>query len=120
MLFEVAPLQVRRTVFIPPTLRFEALSVNGAGAAAQYLPPVFKLLKLAVPPPHDHFAGCPDRRVTPSVSGRIGGAGNCPTVGAGIVPSASGEREVAQSTRDDRFAVGPHCCVKVSAKRDVR
>jgi hypothetical protein len=44
MLVEVAPLQVRRTVFIPPTLRPAALSVNGAGAAAQYLPPVFKLL----------------------------------------------------------------------------
>src|SRR4030095_15226799 len=31
MLFAVAPLQVRRTVFIPRTLRFAALSVIGPG-----------------------------------------------------------------------------------------
>jgi hypothetical protein len=49
MLAEVAPLQVRRTVFIPPTLRPAALSVIGLGVGvgvgedcAQYLPPVFK------------------------------------------------------------------------------
>jgi len=39
---EVAPLQVRRTVFISLTLRFAALRVIiGAPACAQYLPPVF-------------------------------------------------------------------------------
>jgi hypothetical protein len=32
MLAEVAPLQVRSTVFTPPTLRPEALSVIGSGA----------------------------------------------------------------------------------------
>src|SRR4030095_14647783 len=42
MLVEVAPLQVRRTVFIPPTLRPLAPSVNAIGGGAQYLPPVFK------------------------------------------------------------------------------
>src|SRR5436190_13698508 len=52
MLPEVAPLQVRRTVFIPPTLRPAALSVIGAGVgvgvgvglgvAAQYLPPMLE------------------------------------------------------------------------------
>src|SRR5205809_362489 len=50
ILAEVAPLQVSRTVFIPPTLRPAALSVIGAGVGvgvgepdwAQYLPPVFR------------------------------------------------------------------------------
>src|SRR4029453_11378268 len=43
MLAEVASLQVRRTVFIPPTLRPAALSVIvGEPDCAQYLPPVFK------------------------------------------------------------------------------
>src|SRR4029453_19545885 len=43
MLAEVAPLQVRRTVFIPPPLRPAALSVIvGEPDCAQYLPPVFK------------------------------------------------------------------------------
>src|SRR4029453_5661628 len=43
MLAEVAPLQVRRTVFIPPILRPAALSVIvGEPDCAQYPPPVFK------------------------------------------------------------------------------
>src|SRR4030095_14821271 len=43
MLAEIASLQVRRTVFIPPTLRPAALSVIvGEPDCAQYLPPVFK------------------------------------------------------------------------------
>src|ERR1041385_7929259 len=50
MLVEVAPSQVRRTVFIRPILWPAALSVIGPAAAAQYLPPVFKGLPLL--PPH--------------------------------------------------------------------
>jgi hypothetical protein len=43
--------------------------------------------------------------------GRIGDAGGCPTIGAGIV-SAAGVQIVwiRISAPDDRFAVGPHCC----------
>ena len=50
MLAEVAPLQVSRTVFIPPTLRPTALSVIGPGVAAQYLPPVLTVLPASPPP----------------------------------------------------------------------
>src|SRR4030095_15248716 len=64
MLAEVAPLQVRRTVFIPPTLRPLALSVIvGEPDCAQYLPPVL----LVVFPPQTiislsvHTAVWPDR-----------------------------------------------------------
>ena len=38
--------------------------------------------------PDDHFAAGPHCRVTVSASGRVGGAGGCPTVRAGIVPPA--------------------------------
>src|SRR5262245_59801368 len=40
MSVEVAPLQVRRTVFIPPTLRPLPLSVIVGPDCAQYLPPL--------------------------------------------------------------------------------
>ena len=38
--------------------------------------------------PDDHFTAGPDRRVTLSGSGRVGGAGGCPTVRARIVSPA--------------------------------
>src|SRR5262245_15226583 len=45
MSVEVAPSQVRCTVFIPPTLFFVPLSVIvGEPACAQYLPPVFRYI----------------------------------------------------------------------------
>ena len=54
-----------------------------------YLPPVFKSAGAAVKSaPDDHFTAGPDCCVMPSGSGRVGGAGGCPTVGAGIVPPA--------------------------------
>ena len=52
-----------------------------------YLPPVFNRA-LATAAPDDHFAASPHCRVRLSGIGRIGGAGGCPTVGAGIVSSA--------------------------------
>src|ERR1043166_4682392 len=66
MSVELAPLQVRRTVFIPPTLRFAAVSVIGPPASAQYLPPVLSaagnplqtIISLPV-----HTAVCSDRAV---------------------------------------------------------
>ena len=38
--------------------------------------------------PNDHFTAGPDCRVSCSGSGRVGGAGGCPTVRAGIVSTA--------------------------------
>ena len=38
--------------------------------------------------PDDHFTAGPDCRVTVSASGRVGGAGGCPTIRAGIVSPA--------------------------------
>src|SRR5262245_59849187 len=50
MSVEVAPLHVRRTVFIPPTLGFAALSVMGPPACAQYLPPALQQVSARAPP----------------------------------------------------------------------
>ena len=52
-----------------------------------YLPPVFKWLPVSSAP-DDHFAAGPHCRVTISAIGRVGGAGGCPTIGAGIVSPA--------------------------------
>ena len=49
-----------------------------------YLPPVLK----DVAAPDDHFTAGPDCRVTVSASGRVGGAGGCPTIRARIVSPA--------------------------------
>ena len=51
-----------------------------------YLPPVFK--GVVKPTPDDHFTAGPHCRVIFSGSGRIGGAGGCPTIRAGIVSPA--------------------------------
>ncbi len=44
---------------------------------------------VGVSAPDDHFAAYPHCRVPISASGRSGSAYGCPTVGAGVVPSAS-------------------------------
>ena len=55
-----------------------------------YLPPVFKaLLKSTKSAPNDHFTAGPHCRVIGSGSGRVGGAGGCPSIRAGIVSPAS-------------------------------
>ena len=66
--------------------------------------------------PDDHFTAGPDCRVSDSASGRVGGAGGCPTIRAGIV-SPAGVQKIADcvsSTPDDHFTAGPHCRVKYS------
>ena len=49
---------------------------------------------------------------------RVGRAGGCPTVGAGIVPPAGvdwvGTEGTGASTPDNHFAAGPHCRVGVA------
>ena len=55
--------------------------------------------------------------MTRSGRGRVGGAGGCPTVGAGIVPvRRCSSRWTVVSAPDDHFAAGPHCRVTVSAR----
>src|ERR1043166_1023447 len=103
MVAEFAPLQLRRTVFIPPPLRPEALSVipTGVGVGVWHRPGLSAVSPAAVEEhlglvivsaPHDHFAAGPHREVcclkTGSRKGRVGDAGGCPTVGAGIISAA--------------------------------
>ena len=78
-----------------------------------YLPPVFKPTDPSSAP-DDHFAAGPHCRVSESGSGRVGRAGGCPTVGAGIVSarrcSKTAEGAVT-SAPDDHFTAGPDCRV---------
>ena len=52
-----------------------------------YLPPVLKSVASSASAPDDHFTAGPDCRVRFG-QGRVGRAGGCPTVGAGIVSPA--------------------------------
>ncbi len=51
--------------------------------------------------------------------GRVGGAGGCPTVGAGIISPAGVQKRqpLVNSAPDDHFTAGPHCRVTSSAQR---
>ena len=53
-----------------------------------YLPPVFKKPVSPSSAPDDHFTAGPHCRVNVSGSGRVGRAGGCPTIRAGIVSPA--------------------------------
>ena len=54
-----------------------------------YLPPVLEITATeSSSAPNDHFTAGPDCRVTDSARGRVGGAGGCPTIRAGIVSPA--------------------------------
>ena len=85
-----------------------------------YLPPVFKSHCTHLSSPDDHFIASPHCRVTGSGSGRVGGAGGCPTIRAGIV-SPAGVQITADiiSSPDDHFTASPHGCVIASASRRV-
>ena len=62
--------------------------------------------------PDDHFTAGPHCCVIESASGRVGGAGGCPTIRAGIVSPAGVQIRCAiKSTPDDHFTAGPHCRV---------
>ena len=65
--------------------------------------------------PDDHFTASPHCRVTESGSGRVGGAGGCPTIRARIVSPAGVHDRHVPSAPDDHFTAGPHCRVTVSA-----
>ena len=50
-----------------------------------------------------------------SAGGRVGSAGGCPTVGAGIISAAGVQIAAVISTPDDHFTAGPDCRVRLSA-----
>src|SRR5207248_10560833 len=66
--------------------------------------------------PHDHFTAGPYCHVIAARTGRIGGAGGCPTVGAGVVSPAGVQIAAAISAPDDHFTASPHCCVLCSGR----
>src|SRR5439155_7224711 len=59
--------------------------------------------------PDDHFAAGPHCCVNGSGSGRVAGAGGCPTVGAGVVSAAGVKIDgaAASSAPDDHLIAGP-------------
>jgi hypothetical protein len=65
--------------------------------------------------PDDHLAAGPHCRVSVSGIGRVGGAGGCPTVGAGGVSPTRVKIAAIKAAPDNHFAAGPHCRVSVSA-----
>ena len=83
-----------------------------------YLPPVLKSQVGTKSAPDDHFTAGPDRRVRAPGSGRVGGAGGCPTVRAGIVSPAGVKNAFPESrpAPDDHFRAGPNPRVTVSAE----
>ena len=90
------------------------LSVSGS-----YLPPVFKRLKPSNPLQTIISLPLHTARVTNSGRGRVGSAGGCPTVGAGIVSAAGVQQAGDISAPDDHFTATPHCCVTNSDRGGV-
>ena len=79
-----------------------------------YLPPVFKRVAASQSAPDDHFTAGPDCRVSLSGSGRVGRAGGCPTICAGIISPAGIQNLVDTSATpapDDHFTASPDCRV---------
>ena len=82
-----------------------------------YLPPVLRLLSTIISTPNDHLAAGPHGRVKPRASGRVGQAGGCPTIRAGIVSPAGVESWPGNpSAPNNHFTAGPHCRVNGSSQ----
>ena len=119
-------LRPRRSFRCRSTLPCDSIGLSGAlvvlvavqlSVLGLYLPPVFKWSADYRSTPDDHFTAGPHCRVTASGIGRVGGAGGCPTVGAGIVsPAGVQNRRRHHSAPDDHFAAGPHCRVTLSGR----
>ena len=78
-----------------------------------YLPPVFKELPSVRPRRSFHCRSTLPCDV--SAGGRVGGAGGCPTIRAGIVSPAGVQiADTDHSAPDDHFTASPHCRVNVS------
>ena len=73
-----------------------------------YLPPVFGVVtRPSIPAPNDHFTAGPHCRVTTSADGRVGDAGGCPTIRAGIVSPAGVQQCACHHTARPRRSF--HC-----------
>ena len=72
-----------------------------------YLPPVFKTPRRISTTPDDHFTAGPDCACDSSRVGRVGHAGGCPTVGAGIISPAGVANSRPFSAPDDHFTASP-------------
>ena len=64
--------------------------------------------------PDDHLAAGPNCRVRIAGAGRVGGAGGCPTIGAGIVSAASVKISCCRHIRPRRSS---HCRSKLPCER---
>ena len=78
-----------------------------------YLPASVQRAAGIISAPDDHFTAGPDCRVFVSGRGRVGGAGGCPTIRAGIVSPAGVVEPKSTSTPDDHFTAGPDCRVLI-------
>src|SRR5207244_12644931 len=88
----------------------------GIVSAPGVQPVTTTIIKISAP--NDHFSARPDCRVIDSEGRRVGSAGGCPTVGAGIVSHVVVEIafDVRVSAPDDHFTAGPDWRVLVSAR----
>src|SRR5205814_10473363 len=68
--------------------------------------------------PDDHLTIGPNCGVAGAPSGRVGGAGGCPAISAGIISAASVKRAV-KSAPDDHLTACPNCSVLVAASRRI-
>ncbi len=64
-----------------------------------------------LPAPNDHLSAGPDCRVMGSDIGHVGGAGDYPTIPAGIVSPACIEELAGLPAPNDHFTAGPDCRV---------
>ena len=77
-------------------------------------------LRFSSSAPQDHFSSGPDCRVTESRGGRVGRAGGCPTLGAGIVfPSGVKLNRGSETPPYDHLIPSPDCCVGGSTLRRI-
>ena len=85
----------------------------GIVSAPGVQPVTHTIIKISAP--KDHFTAGPDYRVIDSRRRRVGGAGCCPTVCAGIVSPAGVQIAAVTAAPHDHFTAGPDCRVKLSA-----
>ena len=79
-----------------------------------YLPPVFKLVGPLSCRPKQSFHCRSTLPCDKLGLGRVGEAGGCPTIGAGIVSPAGIKIVAADPAPDDHFTTGPDCRVTSS------
>jgi hypothetical protein len=90
-----------------PTIRAGIISPAGIPILARPPP--------RISAPNDHLTAGPDCRMILSNLGRVGRAGSCPTIRAGIVSAAGVEPRGTRSAPNNHFPAGPYCGVIRSA-----